>query len=201
MAKLNSLLKVAATCVALLSFTFILSGCTKSNPAGPSPSNSEIVPLTMGNAWTYRSIIYSPADSVLGDGPLSILVNRDTTISGIHLFSFWGWAAEGDSGLTTYTDGHFTLYLKYPIDKGATYYASGWGFTVLVSTIDTTITVPAGSFNCIDYQFYAQGYLDAEYFACPRVGVVKEVFYFGSNYPPAASVIQNVQILTSYTVK
>ncbi len=199
MFKLNSFLKVAAACVALLSVPFVLSSCTKSNPAGPSPSNSEIVPLTMGNAWTYRSIMYSATDSVLGDGPLSILVNRDTTISGVHLFSYWGWAAEGDSGLTTYADGYFTLYLKYPVDKGATFYA--WGFSVLVSTLDTTISVPAGSFHCIDYKFYDQNYLNGEYFACPGVGVIKLLSYFGSNDTAAASVIQNVQTLTSYTLK
>ncbi len=199
MLRLGSFSKfVMAGYIALVFSLAMFSGCTKSNPTGPSSSQSDIVPLAMMNTWTYRSIMYSPTDSVLGDAPLSIVVNRDTTISGVHLFSFWGWCAAGDSGLTVYANGYFTLYLKYPVNQGATYYA--WGYPVLVSTMDTTLSVPAGSFHCLHYKFYYQNYLNAEYFACPGVGVVKLISYFGSNYPAAASVIQNVQTLASYSL-
>lgn len=198
MYKLNCPVRLAGACAAMVVFSFLSSGCSKSSPTGPSSSGSQIVPLSSGNSWTYRSIMYSPTDSVLGDGPVSVVVDRDTTIAGVHLYSFWGWASAGDSGLTTYTDGYFELYFKYPANSGTHY--SAWGFSVVVSNLDTVINVPAGSFHCVDYRFYDKGYLNGEYFVSPGAGVIKLVSYFGSNYPSASSVVQNVQTLTSYTV-
>jgi hypothetical protein len=93
------------------------------------------------------------------------------------------WTINTDSGLVRFdyysqldSSVHFSLLYKYPAKRGDSY-ADG---RIRVAAIDTLITVRAGSYRCVQYDFYDHGMLTNEHFVSPGLGVIKTTDYFPS---------------------
>jgi hypothetical protein len=156
----------------LLSAVFLsvlmICACSKkdSNPVTPGAPTT-VFPLAVGNQWIMQGYIFDVASNALKmAGKDTLTVGRDTTIQGET------WYSQGDGtymsnrtgGLWQYNaDYGRQLYFKYPAQVNDTYsMISGDavnGFdtaSVKVISINQSITVPAGTFSCISYQWIAK---------------------------------------------
>jgi hypothetical protein len=146
---------------------FLLTACPDDDNKQEEPL--EIYPLTVGNNWTYKLNIYPEDDSVetLRESVISIV--RDTLVNDKTYF-----LAEKDGKLSKdriilkedgiyvtnsiiYNDEDVLVY-KYPCKVGDTWekrvsdiYIDAKSLSV-VKSLNTKVTVPYGTFECIEYE-------------------------------------------------
>ena len=197
----------------LMPLLFSIVGCTKSNPVSSDRSDVGIIPLTIGNMWSYDGVAYDTTGAVAETFGELMDVRGDSILFGHHMYSYESWNANTDSGLIAFggfsyepdpppphdTLVSFELVYQYPTERGASY--QSFGSTVSVASTDTVIVVPAGSFHCIDYKWYSQAILLDEVYICPGVGRVKYVGYFGPDYPSHATMVRSAVELKQYSLK
>ena len=175
----------------------LLAGCDSGDPEA---DRLPLVPLAVGNTWTYRAIEFDrygvPIDTVERDRSSEVVA--DTVVAG------WTWYREavvdegtGDRGGEWWAvredglwsdpgdlDGAGYLRLPYPAPPGATG-AGRFGEAWTLASTDTTVTVPAGTFRCHHYR-YRSVYMvyDDDVFYAPGIGRVLSVRhdYFGGVY-------------------
>ena len=147
----------------LFSLSFIITtipSCDKNNPVN-NGSSSVLVPLKTGNSWVKVSWHYDSTGAVTSTGIDSLWVSGDTVIDG----QTYSVIVDG------FEDSNGTLYLN-PFNHIARNTASGyeekydgldlWNFDYPFSIRDSTVispnetvTVPAGTYNCIVYKYIA----------------------------------------------
>ncbi|MGA9116315.1 MAG: hypothetical protein WB626_06035 [Bacteroidota bacterium] len=150
-----------AVCVILI----WIAGCTKEgNPVDGGPFNNPtvIMPLVIGNEWTYASRSLDTAGQVTGTDTATFKIVRDTTM-GVERWYFIGRDSGAWELLTNRSDGLWytarvsggirtpVLLAKYPAFVNDTFYGLDSVFVTVVST-STPVTVPAGSFTCYEYR-------------------------------------------------
>ncbi|MGD0036244.1 MAG: hypothetical protein ABSC53_03005 [Bacteroidota bacterium] len=181
----------------------LINGCHK-NPVTAQETNTDLVPLSIGNTWSVCYTEYDTNGVVVGT-PRSTTdtytISKDTTILGKVLYKYFNlWCINSDSGLvkynTTVTNGvvknSFKYIYPYPTQKGNVYDNND----IVVTAIDTGITVPAGTVQCIEYKFYDSGVLAYQDYVSRGIGLVKEEMF---NLAKPAKV-QVVLELTSYKI-
>ena len=203
----------------LTASTLLFGGCAKSNPVGANLSQPGIVPLSVGNRWTYKDFSYDTTGVVTDSSGETHGILADTVLFGKRMFSYNGmFCANADSGLVEYgglsfisepppphdTTVTFSLLYRYPVSAGDQYSTIGW--QIHVGTTDTSITVPAGTFHCIRYEFYQSSSTSKSYeyydnYLCPQVGEVLDVSYFADSYPKSPNRVSSVMELQSYSLK
>ncbi len=184
----------------------VLSACTKSNRIVVAPAQPNLVPMSLGNSWAYESITYDSSHSVQSDSTFRVVVNKDTSVLGRHMFDFWdyGLCENVEGGFVRFyssTDDNFINYIvlfRFPPVRGEAYKSDT--SDVVVGSPDSLIVVPSGSFHCAQYRYYCQNSLMADYFVCEDVGIIKVVNYFGYQDPQLARRERRIQQLTGYTV-
>jgi hypothetical protein len=179
---------------AVLAASTLIVGCRETTaPGGP---DVPLVPLAVGNHWTYQS-----SDSVeFGSWPpgpprtLDVAVLRDTVIGGERWFAIGDTAQIFSSGhalfLANRPDGLYEfeplagivlppavdlrlLRFPYPTSAGARFGVIG---NSVVTSVDTLVTVPAGTFHCVRYE-YQSPYGDPDvYLVAPGIGVVARLY-------------------------
>ena len=80
-----------------------------------------------------------------------------------------------EDGLWYYRDPDtIVILIKYPVTVGESFFQLH--DSLVVVSIDTLVTVPAGSFHCIRYDDYliATGRLLGQIYAAPGVGLIKK---------------------------
>ena len=189
-----------------------LAGCD-SDPAAPGPSRDPLVPLAVGNAWTYRTVEFDrrgvPIDSV-ERSPSNEVVAETLAADGTWyrvsvIYADTGdrggyWWALREDGLWSDPDdldGAGSLYLPYPASPGATG-AGRLGERWTLASTDTTVTVPAGTFRSHHYRYRGTNMVyDDDVFYAPGVGRVLSVRhdYFDGVYERVR------EELTSYSVE
>lgn len=87
------------------------------------------------------------------------------------------------------------LKYKYPTSPGDTW-DDGNDLGFLVVCTDTIISVPAGTFHCIRYQWIGYLGMRGEQYASPGTGIVKSIYYFSRI--PLSNAIQSVTELKNY---
>lgn len=160
-----------------------------------SADSTAIVPLEVGCQWVGVSSTFVGKDTT--KVPLSICVSGSRAIRGDTWFQIsWQGSAEstaslalcrigkdgmnfGVAGPAPESDINFVSFLvfEYPARPGDAY-ASGIEDSTYVRSLDTVITVPAGSFHCLCYESRLEGVIDEPnvlWFVAPGVGWVKEV--------------------------
>jgi len=185
-------------------FAFTIIGCQESNSVQPITPPSAIVPLTVGNSWTFNQVGYDTLGNILGSEQLNSVV-RDSIVAGHRLFVYSTMLClNTDTGLV-YVDSyydttlHFQLFYKYHTKPGDIYFYDYFSHvTFQVGSIDTLIHVPAGTFHCISYKIYGDGVLEQERFLSPSMGLVR-----GISYGPLLSgkTFTTVTELTGYFIK
>jgi len=167
----------------------LLEGCSTSNTFGIDHSQTGIVPLAVGNSWTYGVSSYDSMQGVTTKDSMTLRVPADSVMFGRHFYLLYGahYVTNTDSGLIKYNGTHdslvdFRMYYQYPTVRGAKFSWLEAG-SAYVESVDTLIGVVAGSFHCIHYQIrmYMRPYEDD--YVCPNVGLVKSITYMYFPYP------------------
>ncbi len=200
-------------CFLLVAGTIPASDETNATNSNANPT--DLIPLTLGNMWTYKDIKYDTTGALVDASTYMVTSAKDSVLYGRLMHHAAGWYTNADSGVIQYfgysttgingpldTASYFGLFLKYPVVKGASYYSPLGG--VSVPSIDTMINVPAGSFHCIRYNFHSMLALKYElfdYYVCPGVGIVKAIYYYGYNDLDAPTRIFIDQELQCYALK
>ena len=193
----------------LLSASFIITtipSCDKSNPVN-NGNATVLVPLKAGNSWVNVSWRYDSTGAVTSTSIDSLWVSRDTVIDGEDYFVISD-GIENSNG-TIYPD--ITNYIARNTISGyeetfndlklANY---DYPFSVRDSSVisqNESVTVPAGTYNCIVYKYAAGFFLvGTKYqpfygntYICPNIGIIKQESTIpGSKYPNYRSVLTRV---------
>jgi hypothetical protein len=191
--------------------TLLLASCSEqSNPTGSGTSSSnQIMPLAVGNSWTTRVTFYDTTGAVANLDSSTIKIVRDTTIQNEK------WFADSSGILyTNRSDGLWmkwasstVLVAKYPASLGDTFTTGVFNdMTATVLSMDTSITVPKGTFRCYRYRAikgafdtnYSNYSEDNSYFSL-GIGLIKWEDYLktraGTRYRYA------VGVLTAFVLK
>ena len=190
---------------ALVGAAVALGGCG-GDPSGPDES-TPLIPLAVGTRWTYAY-----ADSVEVGAPFApstlqqtLTVSRDTVIGGASWAILTSTTPFVDFGATTpllgsRADGIYELStsafgvipsvvtMKFPSRavKGTRY---GFNGDWVVANADTTIRVPAGTYQAIRYDRRASNGTDQDsYFIARGIGIIARV-------TPAATLTQGGTVL------
>jgi hypothetical protein len=179
----------------LLLLMVLSSGCDEDKTTNPSQVLT-IVPLKIGNQWTYEITERDSAGDVTSIATSAMAVVRDTMINDERWYDF---SANGGPPMEYFTtnriDGYWSggpsghLQYKYPAQKGDTYMF--FGLVVTVESTADTVSIPASLFVCYMYRFETPGgnassYLD--HYAAPGIGLMKakitEKLAGGETYVP-----------------
>lgn len=166
-------------------------GCKKDEgPTGPPATPSSVImPLKVGNQWTFSATFYDSNGVALnGSGLTTISIIRDTTITGEkwYLLGVFGIAsgsllANRSDGLWEIDPGSSSPYLifKFPASAGDTYSTSSLGGKIVVGSISSSITVPQGAYSCYEYKLYLQpsNQLNSVVYFAPNAGIIKQDSY------------------------
>ena len=165
--------------IMLLLSILTLSSCKKDdNPANPSPTSQEILPLKAGNTWVFRVTGFDTTGTVTGTGgSFSIVIGKDTVIGN----DTWHQFQSNNSFLTNKPDGVWlmqtgaspvapALYYKYPANVGD---SLSWStFQVSVYSNNISVTVPLGTYSCYQYRnTYNSISIEDDYLA-PGIGFI-----------------------------
>ncbi|MCK9422730.1 MAG: hypothetical protein M0Q38_09035 [Bacteroidales bacterium] len=163
-------------------FLLLLISCRKEY--SPTPFQTQIFPLNVGNHWTFQTTIADSTHTIhVNDVLKDTLINQeqwfiltyDTVIRTVCRNTARGWwyIFEGKSPSVMKSD----LFWKYPSTVNDQYLTADSSYVTIVS-VNETVKVPAGIFNCYHYHMvhYKQGYECEEYLA-PGYGLVKHTVY------------------------
>jgi hypothetical protein len=156
--------------VSLFIAFFLIAGCKDENKiVNPTTETVEIVPLKVGNWWSYQTTVYDTSGDIVSTHIDSIFVVKDTLVNGKKYFilstGVMRW--NNDSGLWIPFTPDSTLLYKYPAQVGDKY-----GINLKVICKDSSIVVPKGSFKSYGYSGAV-----ATDFVSPGVGLIKEEWY------------------------
>ncbi len=196
---------LAPIAIALVSMAGI-AGCGESSPSGnDDPNNAKVLlPLAVGNQWRYETTIYDSTGKSKKQTDTTT-IRRDTTIQGEKWFFFNNdtdppTASRGDGVYYWDTKANAArIFLRYPGTVGSSYERGSQRYTL--SSINTTVNVPAGSFTCYQVVLTDQNSpgVTGTISIAPGIGTVK---IEAVNARPDGSVKGSARMeLTSYTLK
>lgn len=185
----------------------VVAGCD--NGVGPVPTDSRILPLSVGNSWNY-AVTWARLDSIAPADSVTMRVRALDTV-----MSFIGYQVENlivgpftmnemmlagrPDGLYIGEWGHTVppqepvvrRILPYPTRQGDTVrYAS---YTIETESVHTPVTVPAGSFQCIKYVARIDTSVVGLIWIEPDVGIVRAWSQYG--------LVEYTHLLTSYSLR
>lgn len=187
----------------------LLSNCNQAND--PTSMPSVLVPLEVGNSWQYAQT-WARLDSVAPDTTITMDVRHKDTVDtfvGYYLnnmiiapFRLWGSLPM----LANRSDGLYTAQLSYVVPTGpplvarALSYPTFAGDTltylqyrVRTQSTSSSVSVPAGTFDCIEYMFLQNDDTVATIWCKPNLGLIKTWTKYG--------LVQYTHKLVSYFLK
>jgi len=195
----------------------LLSLACKNNPVDSNPPVVHIIPMKVGNSWTYAQTNYDTLGNITSSGEFKFLVAKDSLIAGKTFFAvfrdtlvassyyhgyFSGlpWRVNTDSGLVKIKDllpngPYLILEYKYPALTNDFFIRDDLGAKVIATNV--SVQVPAGTFNCIKYEF-SYGLRLFEVYIQPGLGEIKSVAYFGYNPFSKKDSVSSTTALKSY---
>ena len=188
------------------------AACSATEPSGDPVSGDGLFPFAVGSEWTY-SVADSGQTAVIKDSVLTIRIVEESVSNRIHwyrsdpggklgTYAGFNWFANKADGV------HHSLgpaasfggiAWRYPASPGVVYDVPVFG-SIRVASIDSVITVPAGTFHCLAYEVFLQ--LNSPQpsrvvFVAPGVGLIKDVW--NTHYGAGTVVVgTRVHILTSF---
>lgn len=172
---------------ALFAATVLAAACSDDSQPATSVATPVLMPLAVGNEWVYtqnhylhgqldttftetQHIYRSKIDS-LGRTCYSP-IEKDTVLNGFPVTVWW---VNTGQGYEMFGDWIGSFVFRFPVQAGYAYSLDTklMYYNMVVSSTDTAITVPAGTFSCYRYDYYDK---DNKYFATdflsPGVGQV-----------------------------
>lgn len=184
----------------ILFFIIILFyGCSDkvSNPSGETyNSNDVLIPLKIGNEWTYSHNVYSDDGNIMMHMEYTSKIEKDSTLKGTKYFFYYmpdstndiddHWEAYSNKKtglykLLIYKNGLYNeeLKFKYPGNIDDNYYNTEGKNTI--ESINSGVDVPAGYFtDCYMYSIKNETSITQTYYK-PGVGMVLFQIYRVSN--------------------
>ncbi len=173
----------------------MIDGCKKNdNPVdnGGAVQATELMPLKIGNQWTYRNISYDTSGNVQHIDTSMFKIVRDTTIQSEKWY-FIGRDSTAIELLTNRSDGLWymrvsiapqaaILFAKYPANVNDTWLCAD-SSTAKLSAKDVNVSVPKGTYACFQYTYAdknTQFVSMVRYFPV-GVGFVRDEFYSKTN--------------------
>ncbi|MBN1213218.1 MAG: hypothetical protein JXA92_11645 [candidate division Zixibacteria bacterium] len=144
-----------------------------------------IMPLAVGNQWSYRSFVQDSLGVQRDTTLLDLTIYNDTVINDIHWYittdeypyKVSSLIAHRDDGLWAYGPPPY-LIIKYPAEIFDTWTTPGGAYEYKLTAKGVILTVPAGTFSCYKYISHASGSEDStlNYYA-PGYGLIKSRFW------------------------
>ncbi|NNG26989.1 MAG: hypothetical protein HKM87_05650 [Ignavibacteriaceae bacterium] len=179
--------------IILLHILLIFSCSSEENPIITIATGSDgLIPLKVGNSWTYQSTIYDLDSNITFQG--TYLQEVFASVVSENLTWYYIDREPEANQYPRYTnkeDGYYEkeyetdkveLKFKYPCSEGDSYLYGDHYINVL--STDTIITTTRGDFKCILYrlQFLDPGfpglrYHIAEWFISPEIGIIRYYSY------------------------
>jgi hypothetical protein len=196
-------------CLLLLLLNLITSSGCKKDDTFTNTNVEVILPLSVGNSWTYK---VTPYDT--GGNPLTynlpdvgVQVYYDTLVGSDRWYSLsqhrpavgFDWRSNKSDGLWQ-QDAYSRTYLlyKYPANANETYSSASAQVTVLA--VDQMVTVPKGTYACIKYKFVDLGARATFYaYVSPNLGEIK--FERIGNTPSGADYVYQTVELKSAVIR
>lgn len=178
MAKINYL------AIVLISIIFVFYSCKKSsNPVEPPVTDvNRLVPLNIGNSWTYKVTRYDTAGVIERVDTLTYFIRNDTVVNDTkwYILGVEGGVLIGQTGRRNDTSGYHTTDFRgnfwlypYPAQVGT----SDDGITVLA--VDSLIETNTDTLSCYVYKRDFTPYISKLFYA-PGYGRVYEEDYLKS---------------------
>lgn len=182
-----------------LSFTFISCSKEDSLILPPNPQ-SVLVPLAIGNRWTYRVTWYDTTGHINLSDTLTFYIRGDTTVSGIH------WYLQGYEGTMVGQLGFRNDAVGYHITNFGAYYTYRYPAAVgetydgrTIESTDSLINTPIDTFSCYVYRSSWYGKPYREIYA-PGIGLVHDEILWVS-YEGQTSYLVQTHDLISISIK
>ena len=164
------------------------SACDKDNPVSQGGGATILMPLKVGNQWTYLLKAYDTSGTAMVTDTITFALLRDTTIQN----EKWYFIVAGASAvelLANRPDGLWyrrigpdgqspVLFAKYPASVNDTWIGIDSSTARVVST-NAGISVPKGTYTCFHYTYadkYYQFVTSARFFAV-GIGFVRDEYY------------------------
>lgn len=184
-----------------IGLTILGLACSDDDGGTNSPTNDTregdvILPLAVGNQWGFVDTQFDSAGTVVSTEVAVFSIWDDTTISDENWYRAnmikggqtwdWGIYTNRSTGLWMQEasgEGQppqpVELFLKYPATVGDEYFADEDHGIVTVVSIDTTITVPQGTYSCVLYRYRDADdrELEGDLYCCPDVGRIRTDYY------------------------
>jgi hypothetical protein len=142
----------------------------KTNPVqSPQEETKGLIPLTEGNAWTYKETLYNSDLSISRVDTFKYSIKKDTVVNGVtwKLLSEIQWGYRNDSLGFHETNWEHALYTYlYPAKVG-----DEMNSYKVVST-DTLVNTPMGNLHCYKYQSVWFG-TPLNTLIAPNIGIVR----------------------------
>ena len=193
----------------LLSLSLIVTtipSCDKNNPVD-NGSPSVLVPLKSGNSWVNVSWHYDSTGVVTSTSIDSLWVSGDSVVEGENYFVISDGIENSNGGL------YPNIFFRIARNTASGYEEqfnglelSKYDFPIgikdsTVVSFNESVTVPAGTYNCIVYKYFAGMFLvGTKYqpfygktYICPNIGIIKQESTIpGNKYPNYSSVLTRV---------
>lgn len=207
----------------MLQIAFLLfSGCDKNDNIN---EKGEIIPLKVGNYWIYSNQYFRSSDIESIDSAVSITykIHKNVKLQNKYYFIF-GFASTSDIGvndkegfwakggdifedisLNERIPDSLELLFKYPTqvgDKWFGHFNIFFSDTLITKNLNVSVQVPAGTFNCVHYQFKnLEKYPKSGFFVSPGTGMIKCKIITGiSPNKVIPDTIWNILELTKYKI-
>ena len=191
----------------LLPLALLFIACSDDNKGTNPTQTQEVWPLKVGNQWVGEDTEVDSAGNILRVDTTILAVSKDTVIGGErwYIITVNGNRDPEVPILASRSDGLWAggpsggLFLKYPAAVNDTFMMGSQ--VVVVESVHDTVTVPAGTFVCLNYKWPEPSTSERPYqlhYYSPGIGGIKAVEYRktagGYIYPNFQSV------LISYTL-
>jgi hypothetical protein len=170
-------------------FSFVF-GCGD-EPGKPTDNNSELLPLKVGNQWTYAYTSFNSDGDSTHTEIKTYEIIKDSVYNGEKIYylnrsDFLGLLIKGyflnrNDGIHVLNTEHGAadpqILLKFPVDNNSEFDA--YPYRMKVGKADTTIATPAGEFKCIKYsKIYDKDKPFYIHYFCPGIGNIASEYYF-----------------------
>jgi len=176
-------------CVAVSFSVFaLLWGCSDDKVVNGDDDDTVLMPLKIGNSWTYYKEEFDSAGTILDTATFFRSISIDTVVQGIRWYGLnASWYAHRPYGLwrchilSSFEERYYWYYL-YPASAGSSshfssFFSDSAGCEIKVADTKHALTSPAGLFICytyvVDLSCMAGSVSDSiiEFFS-PRVGMI-----------------------------
>ncbi len=144
-------------------------------PSAPGANLDQIIPLAIGNQWVTHIASWDSTGRPNVTGIDTTRIDRDTNLQ----FGLWFVDNKGNhttnraTGYWVLSNSIAAMFLKYPTVVDDVYQFGN--DSIRVVSVDTPITVPAGTFSCVCYKltYSSQGVAYQTFFASVNKGIIR----------------------------